>query len=124
MKELGTNYLDHLLLHSPIENLISSSWKVMEEVYFAGKALKIGVSNFEVVDLDILLKNATVKPYVNQFEISPFNTRNGLVEYCKLKDIKIQAYGSLTRCKKINDHEFKNICEKIKEKNYTMSNFT
>lgn len=113
LKELGTDYLDHLLLHSPIDNLILSSWKMLEEAYNAKKVLHIGVSNFESNDLDILLKNSTVKPYINQFEISPFNTRDGLVKYCNENNIKIQAYGSLTRNKKLNENKFKNICEKI-----------
>jgi diketogulonate reductase-like aldo/keto reductase len=50
------------------------------------------VSNFEVRHLDTLLQDATVKPMVNQIELSPYMQQQELVQYCQKNDIHPVAW--------------------------------
>ncbi|KAF9265104.1 Aldo/keto reductase [Marasmius fiardii PR-910] len=67
-------------------------WAEMEEILESGKAKAIGVSNFSVKTLEILLKNAKVVPCNNQVENHPYLQQNDLRDYCKEKGITLSAY--------------------------------
>jgi len=41
-------------------------WHAMEELYKSGRIRAIGVSNFDVEYLQVLMDNCSVKPMVNQ----------------------------------------------------------
>ena len=45
---------------------IKATWKAMEECYRFGLAKSIGVSNFGIKKLSLLLENFTISPAVNQ----------------------------------------------------------
>jgi len=45
---------------------IKGTWKAMEDCYRLGLAKSIGVSNFGIKKLSLLLENATISPAVNQ----------------------------------------------------------
>ena len=49
----------------------SETWKDMEALVVSGKVRSIGVSNFNVSQLQKLLKTAKIPPAVNQIEIHP-----------------------------------------------------
>jgi diketogulonate reductase-like aldo/keto reductase len=70
LAKLGLDYVDLFLIHSPAqareENSLSQFWEGMEEVKQAGLAKSIGVSNFNVEDLKVILETAKVVPPVNQ----------------------------------------------------------
>ena len=66
LKNLQTDYVDLLLLHFPVTISRRPSWLIMEEVYKAGKAKAIGVSNYTISHLEELLKEDEIKPAVNQ----------------------------------------------------------
>ncbi|AYV76580.1 MAG: aldo/keto reductase [Terrestrivirus sp.] len=117
--ELGITYLDQLLLHSAVEGKYIESYKQLEKLQELGLVRNIGVSNFRIDELEILLSKIESgeikqKPFVNQFEVSPFCTRDELVTFCKNHGIKIQAYGSLTVGRKFNDERLSAICTKVK----------
>ncbi|KAG7087404.1 hypothetical protein E1B28_013374 [Marasmius oreades] len=67
-------------------------WAEMEEILKSGKAKSIGVSNFSIKNLEILLKNAKVVPCNNQVEIHPYLRQDDLRDYCKEKGITLSAY--------------------------------
>lgn len=71
------------------------TWRAMEELYSAGKARAIGVSNWTIPQLKNLLQFAKVKPTVNQIEIHPFLPNEELVSYCLSQDILPEAYSPL-----------------------------
>lgn len=64
----------------------------MEKVYATGRVKAIGVSNFSVKNLEVLLKTAKVVPAVNQVEAHPYCPQEELVQYCKGKGIHLTAY--------------------------------
>ena len=70
LAKLGLDYVDLYLIHCPAqpkrENSLTQWWEGMEEVKRAGLARSIGVSNFKVEDLEVILKTAKVIPAVNQ----------------------------------------------------------
>ena len=105
------DYIDLVLFHCPpdLDDNIIKTWKVLEDVKnnqvvgLENKVKHIGVSNYDIHHLEILIAESTIKPYANQIEISPFLTRVELVKYCNKNNIKIVAHSSLTKGKMFND---------------------
>jgi len=77
LQQLGLDYLDLSLMHFPIGTVngkpeydIIPTWKAMEKLVspgnaaIKGKTRFIGISNFNVTQLEDLLKAATIKPKV------------------------------------------------------------
>jgi diketogulonate reductase-like aldo/keto reductase len=96
LKTLQTDYIDLMLLHWPAPDDYIENWKKLEKVYLSGKVKAIGIANTQIRHLDKLF-NANVEcvPHVIQTEIHPFNTCNALVDYCKEKNIMLQACTAL-----------------------------
>ncbi|HEY8992931.1 MAG TPA: aldo/keto reductase, partial [Candidatus Microsaccharimonas sp.] len=91
LEKLGLDYIDLYLIHwpSPIRGLYAESWKAFEALYAQGRVKAIGVSNFNPEHLDVLLKEATVAPMVNQVELHPYNQQREVTAYD-------EAHGILT----------------------------
>ncbi|RUS17616.1 putative reductase [Endogone sp. FLAS-F59071] len=66
-------------------------------------AFLVGVSNYGIHHLQELLSICTIKPVVNQIEITPYLTREALVNFCRDNDIRVEAYSPLTLGQKLND---------------------
>ena len=62
-----------------------------------GKVKNIGVANFDVHNLDILLSDPCVKttPSVNQIELHPYNATPKLVSHCRKLGIQCLGYSPL-----------------------------
>jgi len=111
LKSLGMNYVDLYLMHWPqaadpesgriLEPEESptyvETWKAMEDLLPTGKVKSIGVSNFSIKTLEVLLPHAKVVPVTNQIEVHPSLPWFELLEYCKSKGILITAYSPLGR---------------------------
>ncbi|KAH8087158.1 Aldo/keto reductase [Cristinia sonorae] len=107
LKALDTPYLDLWLMHWPAPSFPDNkpdkshnwidTWKAMEAVYKANpdKVKAIGVSNVSIDFFEILLKEATVIPAVNQVELHPSCFQEDLVSYCREKGIVLTAYSAL-----------------------------
>lgn len=67
LKQLGTDYLDLVLLHWPFADYYTA-WRELEKLRDEGKIRAIGVSNFEPDRLVDLIAYNRVKPAVNQIE--------------------------------------------------------
>ena len=75
-----------------------AAWKVLEEFYEIGWARAIGVSNFTETHLDHLMEDgAKYRPMVNQLETSIYIRHSKIINYCKAKDIAVQAYSPFGR---------------------------
>ncbi|KAJ7480661.1 Aldo/keto reductase [Mycena latifolia] len=99
LKNLGVSYVDLYLIHHPRLAVpdIPTAWKEMEEIQAQGLVKSIGVSNFEVNDLAILLASAKVKPVANQILLHPYVYARQLpiLEYAAKHKIVIEAYSAL-----------------------------
>ena len=67
----------------------------MEDLVAEGKVKSIGVSNFNISQMEEVLKNCKIKPVVNQIELHPYLQSDELVEYCQKNDVVVVAYGPL-----------------------------
>ena len=112
LKRLNTEYLDILLLHRP-DTLMEPEEvnEAFETLYKEGKVRNFGVSNHNSMQIELLNKYLTNKVTINQLQFSIMHTgiidsginvnmknsssvdRDGsILEYCRLKDINIQAW--------------------------------
>ena len=114
LNDLQLNYLDLYLIHWPVafktgceqakdandlasldDIPLSVTWQSMEEVQKKGLTKHIGVSNFNIPKLKLLIENAVIKPEVNQIELHPYFQQNELVVFCNANDILLTAYSPL-----------------------------
>ena len=104
LSNMGLDYINLYLINAPWpfnqkgndfskENL--DVWKAFEELYKDERVSAIGVSNFEIKDLENIITNMNVIPHVNQIEIHPGKSQDELRAYCREKGIVIQAYSPL-----------------------------
>ena len=87
---LRENGLFDLVSSDPAE-----TYKAMEKLLVTGKVRAIGVSNFTINRLTDLLSKTTVVPAVNQIEAHPYLQQKDLFDFCKEKNILIEAYSPL-----------------------------
>jgi len=112
LKRLKTDYIDVLLLHRP--DTLMEPEEVAEAfavLHGSGKVRYFGVSNQKPLQMELLQKYTDHKLIINQLQLSITNTgmidsglnvnmeidpsidRDGsILEYCRLKDITIQAW--------------------------------
>jgi diketogulonate reductase-like aldo/keto reductase len=95
LKKLGLDYLDLYLIHWPVEGKYKEAWRALETLYKEGKVKAIGVSNFQVHHLEELMKNAIVKPMINQVEFHPRLTQKEVHAYCLEHGIQMEAWSPL-----------------------------
>lgn len=96
LERLETDYIDAFLINWPVGQY-KEAWKALEDLYEKGKIRIIGVSNFQEKHLKELMKDARIKPMVNQIEIHPEMPQNSLVRYLKQEGILSVARGPLGR---------------------------
>ncbi|MCX8106669.1 MAG: aldo/keto reductase [Ignavibacterium album] len=112
LKRLNLDYVDLYLIHWPVPRLRKDSWKALEKIYSEGRCKAIGVSNYMIKHLEEMRDYAEIIPAVNQVEFSPFLYQKELLEYCKSKNIEVEAYSPLARMKKKNNPVVNSIARK------------
>ena len=112
LRRLRTDYVDVLLLHRP-DTLMEPEEvaEAFEALHASGKVRRFGVSNHNPMQMELLSRYVRQRLIINQLQLSITNTgmmdsglnvnmqidrsvdRDGSVlEYCRLKDITIQAW--------------------------------
>lgn len=112
LKRLNTEYLDILLLHRPDALMepeeVTDAFRILKE---SGKVRHFGVSNQTPMQMELLSKYCDEPLLINQLQLSiahcpminsginanmyndsGINRDGGVLEYCRLKDITIQAW--------------------------------
>ena len=124
LKKMGLDYLDMMIIHSPqpwvevnqSENRYvegnRAAWRALEEAYSEGKLKAIGVSNFQISDLESLMETAEIKPMVNQVLCHISNTPLELIDFCQKNDIAIEAYSPIAHGEILSQPEIKAIADK------------
>ena len=97
LDRLSLDYIDLYLIHWPVPGCFLNTWKDMEKILESGRALSIGVSNFEIRHLEELRRVSSIVPVVNQIECHPLCYPKELIEYCQSNGIQVQAYAPLAR---------------------------
>ena len=99
-KNLKTNYVDSLVLHSPLSDFedLETVWKAMEEITIKGEAKVLGISNiYDIQTLERLYKTANVKPAVVQnrfYQDTGYDKE--IRAFCQTNDIIYQSFWTLT----------------------------
>jgi alcohol dehydrogenase (NADP+) len=102
LKDLQLDYLDLYLVHWPFPNFhppgcdvdsrspnarpyihenFMKTWRQMEKIVEMGLARHIGVSNMTIPKLKLLLRDAKVKPAVNEMELHPHLQQSELFQF-------------------------------------------
>ena len=115
LEKLGLSYIDLYLIHWPIPFVKSRIWTDFENIYAQGLVRAIGVSNYNVNQLEALASTANVPPAVNQVLFHPFSYKQQLLDYCKSKNIVVEAYSPLARGKKLDDPIIAEIAKKYEK---------
>ncbi|XP_011500962.1 PREDICTED: alcohol dehydrogenase [NADP(+)] [Ceratosolen solmsi marchali] len=117
LRNLQINYLDLYLIHTPfafidVENnfqpkdenghlLIDSStdhlavWREMERMVINGLTKAIGISNFNLKQIENIVNIAKIPISMLQIELHLYFQQQETVQYCKNKGIPITAYSPL-----------------------------
>ncbi|MFW5984962.1 MAG: aldo/keto reductase [Halanaerobiaceae bacterium] len=108
LKDLKLDYLDLYLVHWPFPNhhepgvdedwrdpdavpyiheQYMETWFQMEKLVERGLVRNIGTSNMTVPKLELLLRDANIKPVCNQMELHPHFQQPELFAFCQQNDI-------------------------------------
>lgn len=116
LKDLQVDYVDLYLIHWPMgfkdgsteafpknengKTIYSDvnyleTYRALEKLVKAGKIKSIGVSNFNIQQLQDVLDNCEIKPVNNQVELNPYLQSDELVEFCKKNNVVVSCYGPI-----------------------------
>ncbi len=124
LSKMGLDYIDMMIIHSPqpwkevnqSENRYFKEnkevWKALEDAVKAGKVRTIGVSNFLREDIDNILQGCEISPAVNQILAHISNTPLELINYCREKDILVEAYSPIAHGEALKNESIKEMADK------------
>jgi methylglyoxal/glyoxal reductase len=112
LNKLGLEYLDLYLIHWPVEGKYKEAWRALETLYKEGRVKAIGVSNFHIHHLEDLMKDAEIKPMVNQVEYHPRLTQKELKAFCREHGIQLEAWSPLMQGQLLDHQVLKDIANK------------
>jgi alcohol dehydrogenase (NADP+) len=113
LSDLQIDYLDLYLVHWPFPNYhppkcdvtsrspnakpyihenFMKTWRRMEKLVETGLVKNIGTSNMTIPKLELLLKDAKIKPAVNEMELHPHFQQTELFNFCRNNDIQPVGY--------------------------------
>jgi diketogulonate reductase-like aldo/keto reductase len=112
LERLGLDRVDLYIVHWP-QGGPTWAWPGMERAHELGYARSIGVSNFDVSELQQLTETATVAPVVNQVQFSPYEYRKALLEHCEESGIVLEAYSPLGSGRHLGSKAAAQIAERL-----------
>lgn len=121
MEAIGLDYVDLYLIHAPwpwdeIGKDCSAGnkaiWTALETIHRSGRAKAIGVSNFNVTHLGIILDGCAIKPMVNQIRYFIGHTQPDVVEFCQAEGIQVTGYSPLATGKILANSEITAVAER------------
>lgn len=118
LERLQLDVVDLYLIHWPVREHRTETWRALERLYADGRTRAIGVSNYYVPHLNELFETATVTPAVNQFEFSPYCYVPEVLDYCRAKGIQAEGYAPLVRGQKQDDPRLMAIAERYGKSTY------
>lgn len=105
LNELQLDYIDMFLIHWPVprgdENNYreknKGTWQAFQEMKTKGVIRNIGVCNFLERHLLYLTEDGGEFPQINQLELHPGFQQRGLVQFCRERGMKIEAWSPMGR---------------------------
>lgn len=91
LKRLDTDYIDLMILHQPSSNYLAG-YRQLEKAYKEGKLKAIGISNFNISEIQEILNNCEVIPSLIQVEAHPYYPQTELRKFLDKEKIAIQSW--------------------------------
>jgi 2,5-diketo-D-gluconate reductase A len=114
---LGFDYVDLFLIHWPLPTRYDgdyvSTWRTLEEFYRDGRARSIGVSNFQPHHLRRLHEESEITPAINQIEIHPYLTQDGVRAFCAEHQIAVEAWSPIAQGLVLTDPTLDEIARRV-----------
>ena len=116
LKDLGLDYLDLYFVHWPFPNFhppgcsvesrspdsrpyvhetFMKTWRQMERLVEMGLVRNIGTSNMTIPKLELLLRDAEIRPACNEMELHPHFQQPELFDYCQENGIVPIGYSPI-----------------------------
>jgi 2,5-diketo-D-gluconate reductase A len=93
---LGVDYVDLWLVHWPPSDLPGvATWRELERARAEGLARAVGVSNYSLAQIDVLIRETGVTPAVNQVRWNPMRHDPGFLEALRQRGVVLQGYSPL-----------------------------
>ena len=112
LERLGIEQVDLYIIHWP-RGGPTWAWPGMERAHELGHARSIGVSNFDVSELEQLLAVANVAPVVDQVQFSPYEYRERLLAASGENGIALEAYSPLGHGRHLGSETVERIAQQI-----------
>jgi diketogulonate reductase-like aldo/keto reductase len=113
LEKLGTNYVDLLLVHWSFPEMnLENVLKELNDLVDEGKALNIGISNFNTDQIDEARKISDKPLLTNQVEYHPFLNQRQVLQKCRENNMMLTAYSPLARGDVIGNSTLKEIGER------------
>lgn len=98
LRELDTSYVDLLLIHWPNPDVpLERTFEAMMTLRDQGKAISIGVSNFNLPLMKQAIEELRIPLFCNQREFHPFMVPEAVLNYSYDHEFLITAYAPLAR---------------------------
>ncbi|MBF4614065.1 aldo/keto reductase [Curtobacterium sp. VKM Ac-1376] len=113
--DLLGGYTDLFLIHWPLPTVSDfvPTWKALEDLYHAGTARSIGVSNFQAHHLHRLRAETDVPPSVNQIEVHPYLVQDDLRAVDRELGIATEAWSPIAQGLVLDDETITRIASSI-----------
>jgi 2,5-diketo-D-gluconate reductase A len=111
LRRLGVEQVDLYIIHWP-QGGPTWAWEGMERAKERGFARAIGVSNFDVSELNDVFAVATVPPVVNQVQFSALKYRRALLADCVDREVALEAYSPLGTGRHLNNKTVRKIADR------------
>jgi len=111
LRRLGVDHVDLYIIHWP-QGGPTWAWPGMERARERGHARSIGISNFDVDEVDAVTAAADSPPVVNQVHFNPFAYRRALLDACREHDVLLEAYSPLGTGRHLSDSTVTQIAER------------
>ena len=112
LRRLGVDQVDLYIIHWP-EGGPVWAWPGMERARELGYARSIGVSNFDVRELEQVTAAGTSTPLVNQVQFNPVKYRRALLDECERRNVVLEAYSPLGTGRLLRNTALRRIADRI-----------
>jgi 2,5-diketo-D-gluconate reductase A len=112
LRRLRIDQVDLYIIHWP-ERGPTWAWPGMEKARELGHTRSIGVSNFDVDELERVIAAGNLPPAANQVQFSPFEYRRALLAACQDSDVVLEAYSPLGTGRHLGDRTVTQIAERL-----------
>ena len=104
---LGLDRIDLFLVHWPLPTRYDgdyvSTWRTLAEFVDDGRAVSVGVSNFQPAHLDRIIDETGVLPAVNQIEVHPYFANEAVRAASRDHQVAVEAWSPIAQGAVLDD---------------------